>query len=494
MYARSALVQSYLANAIGTTAERRLDVLSLAFDKQRAAILDSSPRVVCRCSGRAGKSRAALLKWLDVAQRKPRSLSVFVAITIDTALRIFWRQAEEMNRQRNLGLVLLKAEHTIVHPNGARIVLLGVNRSDLIDILRGYALALAIFDEAAFWRAGLLKSAIEDAVEIRLFDLGGQVWVISSPGLTKTGYFHEISSGKKSGWSFHHWTFLDNPHLPIEPAEATPEERRAMREAKLVSVRAEHGWPEDHPTYMREWLGLDADDEDARVYPYDASVHDVESMPDGWMSDGWVRVIGCDYGHNNATAYTLLAFQEDRPGIWIPCSEKRFGLLADDAGRWLEEWRSTYHPSAIVGDAGGLGKPYIEHARQRMQIPVEAADKLEKRAHQELLASALRSRPARVHVVSSGCADLASEWTQLQWDPRYQAPDPRYRRTEDPRAENDASDSALYGYMRCWDWMGELEKRLEAERAASIVDRRRNDPDPRDERGLDGDDHLRYMM
>lgn len=468
---------------------KRKDWRLLAFEQQRAAIDDPAPAVACKCSGRAGKSTAALLKWLTVAEERPRRLSVYIALTLDSAMRIIWSEAQRFNDAHNIGLKFLKGEHTIVHPNGSSLVLIGANRDDLIDVLRGFAIALAIFEEAAFWRRALLDRAVNDAVRIRLFDLGGQLWVISSPGLLATGYFHAITSGKQPGWSVHKWSFIDNPYLPLDHQDETPEQRRQRRIDYREATRIANGWSLTHPTYLREWCGEDATDSEAQVYPYDSTVHDVPCMPESFVTQRhlWTVVIGADYGHNNATAYTVGAFSEGSPDIWFARSEKRTGLLADTAGDWLAEWCETYKPDVVVGDAGGLGKPYVEQARQRNQLPIEAAEKAGKRAHQELLASALRSRPRRVHVVAPDCEPLCSEWEQLQWDPRYQAPDPRYRMTEDPRAENDSSDSALYTYMRMYAWLEAFEAEQPKPRPL------REDPDPTDI-GTVPDPMLGYAM
>jgi hypothetical protein len=99
----------------------------------------------------------------------------------------------------------------------------------------------------------------------------------------------------------------------------------------------------------------------------------------------------------------------------------------------------------------------------RHQIPIQGADKLNKRGHIEhmndnwlsariMLVGSLEHAPgsddsdAYSATIVGPCAEYADEMEKLGWDPRFEKGHASYRQKEDPQAENDACDSGLYGW------------------------------------------------
>ncbi len=441
----------------------RVRPIDLAFGEQRAAIECHEPFVVFCCSGRSGKSRGAVIKWLEVAERKPGEMSVFIALTLGQSMRIAWRQLKRMDKELGLGLKFSKSDYTITHQNGASLLLLGANREDLIDVLRGTPFAFVYFDEAAFFREGLLKAAVEDALLIRMLDLQGEMWVASTPGYVKAGYHYELVSGSRPGWRRFHWTYFDNPHLPEYPIEPDAMKRRLMRIAHAEKIRHTQGWSEDNPSYMREWRGLYADDLESLVYRFSAELHLVDDMPPSWYEARhlWHTVLGIDFGSTNATAWTLLAFEKHSPIVYVVKTFKAYGMAPSATADVTKRWIDDFKPDVVIGDSAAKG--YIDEHRVRHQIAIHNADKQGKRAHQMLLNDALRAvndngAPSpRIRLVRGATESLADELIKLGRDQRFGPNHERYGE-EDPNAENDQADSFLYGWTKCWAWLEEYRK------------------------------------
>lgn len=426
------------------------DPLAHAFPAQAAAILDPAIQVALLCSGRAGKTTAFSLKWHHTRLAKPGRTSIFVALTRDHAKAILWQELKRQNEEWHLGLDFAEAELTARDSAGSVLRLLGANRDDLVDVLRGFPMVLAGFDEAAFVRRGLLERCVDDAVLIRLFDYGGQCWAMGTPGLTAGGYFHDITTGKLAGWSRHHWTLLENPHLPKTAAHLPEDERRALKLAWIAAEMKRKGWSEKSATYQREFLGQWASDPDAMVYPI-SERNVIKSMPLEWTTrkHEWVTVLGIDYGVTKATAHALLAWHPSSRAVFIVRSRRDNNISPSEAGAITQRWVNEEQPSFVIGDAGGLGKGFTQEAAYRFQLAIEPADKLNKRGHQEWVRDALSAEPAGLYVVEAGNEDLITEMEQLQWEPFPQG-DPRWRLKEDPRGRKDLADAALYGYVKCY--------------------------------------------
>lgn len=477
--------------------KRAARIEDLAFGVQLEAIQCHAPLVGLCCSGRSGKTRGALLKWLEVAERKPGELSAFIALTLKQAKRIAWRQLKRIDRELKLGLKFNIAELTVTHPNGSVLHLFGANRDDLLDVLRGSPFAFVYFDEAAFFREGLLETAIEDALLIRMMDLEGELWIGSTPGYVEAGYHYDVITGRKPGWKVFHWTYFDNPHLPEYPVEPDAEKRRALRLKAAVAVRERMGWTETTPSYMRDWLGKYARDLDALVYAFDRDVHFVDAMPESWTThrERWYTVLGLDFGSTNATAWVLWAFEKHTPNVYCVKAFKHYNMAPSQAADITKQLVDDYRPDAVVGDSAAKG--YIDEHRVRHQIEIEGADKLGKRAHQMTMNDAWKysvlvghdeagnelRRPApRIRLLRGETEAYASELEKLGKDRRFErivgadgrvTAHPRHGE-EDPRGEKDLCDAGLYGWWKCWAYVEEWE-RQEAE-AAAEAERRAADP------------------
>lgn len=353
------------------------------FPEQRAFVEDPSPAKVALCSRRAGKSVGSISHMMLSAMRHPGVPMAFLALTQASAKRIIWEELRKFDERYGAGIALNESSLVATFPNRTPLYVTGADNTKMIDRFRGAPYSTVVIDESASFRPSLLETLVEDVLEPALMDVQGSVVVMGTPGAVPAGFFHEISTGEKSGWSRHHWTLLDNTYLP---------HARDFIAGLLVKKK----WRDDHPTYRREWLGQWVRDLEALVYPYDAQRNYVDRLPPSLPESGWHYILGIDFGVTNATAIVVTAWHEQDPTVYIVESEQRTGVIPTEAAAWVRELQSRYDFDRIVGDVGGLGKAFAEEMRRRHAIPVHAAQKSDKRGAQELMAGDMKSGVVQV--------------------------------------------------------------------------------------------------
>lgn len=181
--------------------------------------------------------------------------------------------------------------------------------------------------------------------------------------------------------------------------------------------------------------GLWTVDASALIYTYDVLKNVILSAPDCPR-----KVLALDYGLvNDAFSATILGYRPKDPVVYILQSWKKMHVVPSEANKITNELNESHKFEGIVGDAGGLGRAYVEDARYA-GIPVEAADKNNKRGYIGLYVGELDR--SRVKIVESACRQLLDEYDSLPWSDET-------RTKEDPNFENHCSDGALYGWRRC---------------------------------------------
>lgn len=147
-------------------------------------------------------------------------------------------------------------------------------------------------------------------------------------------------------------------------------------------------------------------------------------------------LVGIDYGYTDATAFCVLGWREHDPTVYVVQCYKRAGLTPSEAAEEAHALSRRYAPVKMVGDVGGLGKGYAEEARRRFALPIEPADKVNKRGYIALMNGDLER--GRIKVDHARCAELVAEWAELPW-------------TEDHAKEadgfdNHCADATLYAW------------------------------------------------
>jgi len=399
--------------------------------KQRAFVCDPSRRKVSVCSRRAGKSHGILAWLIDGALSDPAGLSVYIARSKGDARRIL-QPAIDYFAQRYPELQLRLRE-----VDGQLLLMVGLTRHTIwlagckdkseVGKFRGSKYKRAAIDEAQEYGVWL-RELITDSIEPALIDKAGHLLLAGTPSPIPAGLFYEVSTGDGSpAWPTHHWTILDNPHIPD-----------AKHEIALFCET--YGLDQSSATFRREYLGEWVRDEGALVYPYSAALNAVtaDQVPDGLR-----HILSIDFGFTDATAFTVLGTKSGMPEVYVLRSWSMTGLIPSAVAAHTERLRAEFGAGLqIIGDEGGLGKGYAEEMRQRYGIGIVAAEKTKKRAFQEIVQGELRS--GTVKIVARDCGQLLDEMCLLQWGPG--------RVAEDPRFENHCCDSLLYGVRAARTW------------------------------------------
>lgn len=416
--------------------------------KQRAFVEDRSKRKCALTSRRGGKSHGIGCWLLEGGEDSPRGKSLFIALTRGKAKSILWDDClAGLNDRYHLGLRLVHDEGQLYvrMENGHRIWLLGVDNQHEVAKVRGERLRRAVVDEAQAF-GSYLHVLIQQAIEPALMDLQGELALTGTPSPVATGFFWAASTGGDpdvAKWPVHHWTVLDNPHVP-HAAEWLAEHKRL------------NNWDDSHPTYRREYLGEWTEDIGALVYPLTA---ENSWSPDGELPFGlppgeYSYGLGVDLGFSlHSTAFVLIAVRRGTGQVFVLSAYTRSRLIPTALAAHVQGVRDMVQKAAggvgstpapvglrVVVDEGALGKGYAEQMRS-MGVTCEPAQKTEKRAYQEIVrglvltgkqpekgADGLYLGGAGLLVDFAKARELVEECRKLQFDEETGLEDERYTR------------------------------------------------------------------
>lgn len=406
--------------------ESTLDLGDYCFDKQLAFIRDPSKRKSASCSRRAGKTIACAFDLLSTAISKDGINCVYITLDRRSAKRIIWKELIRYNRELALGGKLDNQDLTITFPNESVIYLSGAKDSSQIEKFRGMAIYLVYIDEAQAFKS-YINDLIEDVLEPALYDYDGTLCLTGTPNAACAGAFfnacHNLAPHK--GYSHHHWTIRNNPHIEEKSGKKVEQILRETRERKGIT--------EDDPTYKRESLGLWVKDLDALVYKFSRETNLIQEIPKLKY-----HTLGVDLGYDDADAIFVWGWNDDSDALIAVDCFKASGQSVTALASKIREFTERYNPVKSVIDTGGLGKKVTEELRSRHGVYLAPAEKTEKSAYIELMNDDFRRGRLLVHE----SLDVIEEWELLQWDSNS---DPA-RRKEDPNFENHLCDAALYAW------------------------------------------------
>lgn len=395
------------------------------FSKQQEVLDDPSDLIAFDAGRRSGKTHtAAVWAYVEAAKYPHSWVPILETTSTCIAAQVMWGLLVRLNNEFQLGARTNQLEKTITLTNGTKIQIVGVDQARLADRLRGAPFSGVIIDESGNFRPSVLEYLYIQAIEPSLLDNQGRVFMIGTPSIVAVGPFYRACNGEP-GWSHHHWTCFDNPHLP-HAAEW------------LRKLRERRGWSEEHPIYQREWLGLWVHDPSSVVYRFDTKRNLV--LP-GEALEKPQHVIGVDLGYEDSTAFCVVAY--DRAGN-VHCIEswKKQHMIPSTVAVETEKLMKKHDVDRIVVDTGGLGKGYAEEMKQRYGLPIIAAKKTEKFAYIELLNGDLRS--GRLKLVGDKNQDLIDEMGLLQWEDRD-------RQKVSDKYEDHLCDALLYSWRYCYN-------------------------------------------
>ncbi len=170
-----------------------------------------------------------------------------------------------------------------------------------------------------------------------------------------------------------------------------------------------------------------------------------EVLPRLGSGEEWRRLLACDFGVTDPTAFAQLAFTRHDPRVYVERSEQWADLAPSEAAEIARAWeKQAGGYDCIVGDTGGLGKGFEAEWRKRFYMPMRAAQKADKLGYVKLLNGDLHRG---LLLVLPGNDELVEDVRALPWA------DDKHTK-EHPSMPNHLPDAMLYGWReaRHWAW------------------------------------------
>lgn len=455
---------------------KRAELLSACFPKQRAFIEDPHKAKAALCTRRAGKTYGvALAHYLNLLDGRN---GAYIAPTAKQARRLMWNGRAGLKavaRRFGLDVDFNNTEMiATLRRTGANVMLGGAETRDDCEKYRGEALGLVTIDEPSSIKEHL-EYLIDDVLEPTLLDEDGTLALVGSPGRVLAGPFYAITSGDAAAlrtdedsddvepeereaalarWAVHRWSLHDNPFL-----------KKAAR--FLARIFRRHGWDPANPPprAQREYGGLWVREGDTLVYKFSADRNVFAVLP---RREDWEYGLAVDIGSVNATAFRIIAYSPKHPIAYGIEGKKEAGLditaiaerikgtrhmatyTSEYTGPIIEGYAERYRLRWLVMDSGALGKMIVQEINQRhlLSPQAEPAEKKDKQDFIDLFNDDLLQGRFKVKADDP----VIPEWTTLQWA------EDKAKRQEDPRQANDLSDATLYGWRRAKHYYAQAQE------------------------------------
>lgn len=426
------------------------------FDKQLQFVDDPAREKGALCTRRAGKTAMWVRYCTIIALTVPRGLIRIWGVTRLRGKQLLWEEFRDLFRRHRLkpnqDYVLNETELTIKFANGAEIRLLGADKDKEVQKKRGDKTCMEVVVEAQLFGA-YLKGLVEDVAGPCLFDMKGTFCLEGTPGVVCGGYWYEVSGredfkslwtspggkeGVGAGWSMHHWSVLDNPHIP-----------HAREELRLMKLKRR--WADDNPTYVREWLGRWVNDLSALYYAFDPVRNTFTLEEVQPWGPGWTHVLGWDLGSRDDMALVVWGYHPQSPTLFEAFSWKEPGALSARVVEVIRGLESRFNITQMFADTGGGGRMYVEDVAARYGMNFQPAKKAEKYEHVLLFNDDLRGGFLKLQQGSLLAEEMAQLPKYLDW--MDENPDKLPR--EHPGYPNHCCDASLYSWRGAYHFLHE---------------------------------------
>lgn len=402
------------------------EVLQFTPDAWQESLLSSSWRKIIVCIARQqGKSTTAAAKAVHRAICFPRSTILIVAPVLPQASELKKKIDEHLRVAKVRVEVVSDNKRELEFANGSRIIILAAND----DSVRSYTADMIIEDESA-----TVPDEVFEAMEPMLFVRNGQHILLGTPKGMR-GHFSDYWHSQSKEWQRFLVTAWENKRIPNNEAR--------LRRLKEEKERLGRGWwfeQEYECSFVASAFG--------KCYPFDekknTAVHQLLAHARS-RRYGWQFVLGIDYGFTDSVAMVVLGWQPNDPVVYVIETFEQRGLTPSQAADVAKTFVSRYPFARIVGDTGGLGKGYVEEARRRFRLPIEPAEKNNKRGYIELMAGELKAGLVKVLPGNDG---LIQEWKDLPWDEEREEPAEGFK--------DHLSDACLYAWRATYGYLEEV--------------------------------------
>lgn len=451
------------------------DFLDRDFDEQCAFIEDPARLKVALCTRRAGKSYGDGLYLFREAFENPRVSCAYFGLTRESAKRIMWKPVfDPINEKFKIGAVPNLSELSWTLPNGSTIYLLGVDSNEReMRKAFGQKFKLAIIDEAALYTIDL-SQLVYSLLQPAMADQQGTICLTGMPSNLKRGLFYDLTQQSKDDdkkarfrfeyldeskrrwkvvdvengaeWSGHFWTAFENPHM------------RDVWETEIETKRRLNPRIDETPKFQQEYLGKWVIDSDKFVYKFSRDRNLFDTLPE-YDRGSWHFVLGVDLGHEDDSAFVVLAYHDHDDKLYFLETFKAKKLDITQVASYIHEYEERYDFDIVVID--GSNKMAVEEMRRRHDLPgIHAVQKRYK------IGDSRRAKAnvievmngdfilGRIKINERGCKALIDEYENLIWDDR-PSTNPLAPRQEHPSCPNHAADGALYGWLSTHAYLAE---------------------------------------
>lgn len=414
---------------------QKLDLLDPWFKKQNHFINDSSRLKAALCTRRAGKSYGAGLYLFQEALANPGVSCLYIALTRDSAKKIMVKDVlSTINRKFKIGAILNKTELTYSLRNGSVIYLLGADADEQEkEKLLGQKYKLVVIDESASYSIDL-RDLVYRILKPAMADLRGTIVLIGTPGNITRGLYFDITTGVEPGWSVHKWSALDNPHIKEEI------------QSEMDELIASNPLIEETPLWKQMYLGEWFIDKDKLVYKYSDLKNRAIDLPKLKGRAEWRYVLGVDLGFEDASAFSVCAYNEYDPTLYVVNTFKKTKMDVTDVADQIKELQKIYPIHKFIVD--GANKQAVEEIKKRHEIPLEAAEKSGKVDFIEIMNSEMIQGKIKI-IVPGDIGGLIGEWQTLVWDEKSK------KKQENPACPNHLADATLYAWRYCYTYLSQ---------------------------------------
>ncbi len=374
---------------------------------QEQVLRSSSRRLLLNCSRQSGKSTVMSIMGLHRAVYVPKSTVLFFSPSLRQSGELLRKVLDRISFLPIKPQLVGESKTIIELGNGSRIISLPATEGTI----RTFTADLIVEDEA-----GDVEDALYNAILPMLIVSRGRLVLAGTPK-GRRGHFFESWERGGAGWE----------RVEIAAKDCRRIDAQELAHQKLVL----------RELFAQEYECQFISGGGGMVYgAFDEQKNLVDELP---KSDAWRYMLGLDFGFSDATAFVILAYKPEDNTAYVASSFKESGLTPSQVGDKVVELDATFRFTKIVGDTGGLGKGYSEEMRKRFRVPVEPAEKTNKRGYIDLLNGDLAA--SKIKILRPSNAGLIQELVSLPWNSD--------RSKEHDGFDNHLCDAFLYIWRAC---------------------------------------------
>lgn len=271
-------------------------LMSDASPAQRELFEDPSDRKALVKARRVGATEAWMRILLAECLAHDETDSYYVARDIKRGLRRAWPSLTKLDAMHGLDLKLMVTAGEVRCPNQSRLILSSSANIKIVKDERGQAVRAAVLDEAQLVEDDIMEEAIDGTFGPATLDTGGWLGLSGTPEAVLAGLFFDVTgphattipvdkrghrwarsrpyrerdmtkwAGVTFPWSVHFWDLEHD--CAMDWANRSKPGYVPFWE-RALAYKAKQGWADDHPKWVREYLGRWCLDLGSSMYRYD---------------------------------------------------------------------------------------------------------------------------------------------------------------------------------------------------------------------------------